>query len=125
MAKKRRKIPGRPGVRGKKKAPGANQDMMRQVAQLQEQMQKAQEELEATEFEASSGGGAVTAKVNGSQRLVSLSIDPDVIDEDDIEMLEDMIIAAVNEAQNSASEAQAEQSSAFTGGLGIDLPDVF
>ena len=78
---------------------GANmQQLMRQAQKLQQQMTKMQEELDAREFEATSGGGMVTAKVNGKRELLALTIKPEAVDPDDVEMLEDMVMAAVNEA---------------------------
>ena len=74
------------------------QQLMRQAQKMQEQMTKAQEELDAKEYEATSGGGMVTCRVNGKREVLSLTIKPEAVDPDDVEMLQDMILAAVNEA---------------------------
>ena len=79
---------------------GVNQaGMMKQIQKMQDDMQKPQTEIENTEFTASSGGGAVEVSVNGSHEVKRIKIDPEVVDPDDVEMLEDMLIAALNEAQ--------------------------
>ncbi len=74
------------------------QQLMRQAQKMQEQMQKAQEELDEKVYEASSGGGMVTCKVSGKRELLELTIKPEAVDPDDVEMLQDLILAAVNEA---------------------------
>ena len=85
---------------------GANmQQLMRQAQKMQQQMQEAQEKLEAAEYEASSGGGMVNVKVSGNRELTSITIDPQVVDPDDIEMLQDMIVAAVNAALKASDDA--------------------
>jgi len=93
--------------------------MMKQVQEMQRQMAKAQEELAAQEIEASAGGGMVTVKVTGDLRIVSIKIDPGAVDTDDIEMLEDMVLAAANEALRSAQELASSKMSGLTGGLNI------
>ncbi len=93
--------------------------MMKQVQEMQKQMAKAQEELAAQEVEASAGGGMVTVKVTGDLRITSIKIDPGAVDTDDIEMLEDMVLAATNEALRSAQEMAANKMSGLTGGLNI------
>ena len=86
---------------------GANmQQLMRQAQKMQQDMQRAQEELQAREFSATAGGGMVTAVVNGAKQLTKLTISPDCVDPDDVEMLEDLIMAAVNDAYQ---KAQAEE----------------
>ncbi len=90
-----------------------------QIARLQEEMLKAQEELKEELVSATAGGGVVTAVVNGHQELQSLTIDPEAIDPEDVEILQDMILAAVNEALEKSRELAAERMSAFTGGLDI------
>jgi len=80
------------------------QQLMRQAQKMQQQMEKAQEELEAMEYEASSGGGMVTCKVSGKREILSLTINPEAVDPDYVEMLQDMIIAAVNEALRAGEE---------------------
>ncbi len=82
-------------------------------------MQKMQEELEAKEVEASVGGGAVTVKVNGKKEVLDITIKPEVVDPDDIEMLQDLVLSAVNQALKSVDDMQANQMSKVTGGMNI------
>ena len=86
---------------------------------MQEQMQKAQEELDEKVYEASAGGGMVSATVNGKHELVSLTIKPEAVDPDDVEMLQDTVMAAVNEAMRSADNEAANNMSRLTGGLNL------
>lgn len=98
---------------------GANmQQLMQQAQKMQQDMQKAQEALQSREFTASSGGGMVTATALGSRELCGLKINPACVDPDDVEMLEDMIVAAVNEALRAAEEASQSEMGKITGGLG-------
>jgi nucleoid-associated protein EbfC len=97
--------------------PNMNQ-MMKQVQQMQADMAKAQEELKNEVVEASAGGGMVTVKVSGDLELKELRIDPDAVDPEDLDMLQDMIIAAVNEGLRAAQELAASKLGAVTGGLG-------
>lgn len=98
---------------------GMNMNMIKQAQKMQQDMLKMQEEMEAKEYEATSGGGMVTARVNGKHELVSLTVNPEAVDPDDVEMLQDMVVAAVNEAMRKA-EAEASQSMAkLTGGLNL------
>jgi nucleoid-associated protein EbfC len=99
------------------KQPNLNQ-MMRQVQQMQAEMMKAQEELKNEVVEASAGGGMVTAKISGDLELKELRIDPEAVDPEDVELLQDMVQAAVNEAIRSAQELAASKMGAATGGLG-------
>ncbi len=99
--------------------PGNMGNMMKQVQKMQKEMEKAQAEAETKEFEASAGGGAVTAKVNGKKELVNITIDEDVVDPDDVEMLQDLIIASVNEALRMADDATAKTMGKLTGGMNI------
>ena len=85
---------------------------------MQRQMEEGQKELEIREFTAKSGGGAVEATVNGKKELVKLNISEEAVDPDDVEMLQDMIVAAVNEAMKQADEASQELMGKMTGGLG-------
>ena len=102
---------GFPGMMG-----GANmQQLARQAQKLQQQMTKMQEELDAREFEATSGGGMATAKVNGKRELLALTIKPEAVDPDDVEMLEDLIIAAVNEAQKLADDETEKKMGPLSG----------
>jgi len=99
------------------KQPNMNQ-MLRQVQQMQEEMAKAQESLKHETVEASAGGGMVTVKVSGELELIELKIDPGAVDPEDVEMLQDMVQAAINEAIRSAQEFAANKLGAVTGGLG-------
>ncbi len=104
------------------KQPNLNQ-MMQQVQQMQAEMAKAQEELKSEVVEASAGGGMVTVKVGGDLELREVTIDPAAVDPEDVELLQDMIQAAVNEAIRSAQEVAASKLGAATGGLGgMGLP---
>ncbi len=93
--------------------------MMKQAQKMQEDMQRAQAELENKTVEASVGGGAVTVTMNGHKQLVSVNIIPDVVDPDDVEMLQDLILSAVNEAMRKADELAAQDLGKITGGLNI------
>ena len=93
--------------------------MIRQAQKMQQDMLKAQEELEAKTYEAGAGGGVVTATVSGKKELVSVAIDPEAVDPEDVEMLQDLIVAAVNEALRKAAEDAAGQMSKLTGGLNL------
>lgn len=99
--------------------PGNMNNLMKQAQRMQRQMEEGQKELEAKEFTAKAGGGAVEATVTGKKELVKLSISQDAVDPDDVEMLEDMIVAAVNEAMKQAEEASQELMGKMTGGLGM------
>lgn len=92
---------------------------MRQAQELQKRMMKLQQELEEGTVEATAGGGAVKVVVTGKLRLESLSIDPDAVDPDDVEMLQDLVMAAVNEGMEKSQKTAAERMSAITGGLNI------
>ncbi|MDR0670769.1 MAG: YbaB/EbfC family nucleoid-associated protein [Oscillospiraceae bacterium] len=94
---------------------GAN--MMKQVQKMQQDMLCVQEEIESKTFTASAGGGAVNAAVNGKRQLLSVTLQPDVVDPEDIEMLQDLIVAAANEALREAEEEMAQAMQRFTGGL--------
>jgi len=96
-----------------------NKAILRQAQQMQAKLAKAQEELEKATVEASSGGGAVTVVVSGQQKLCSIKISPEAIDPDDAEMLEDLVLAAVNEGMEKARELAASKLNAITGGLNI------
>ena len=94
------------------------ENMMKQAQRMQKQMEKKTQELEEKEWEASSGGGAVTVKISGKKEVVSVKLDPEVVDPDDIEMLEDLIVAATNQALKSMEDETAEVMGQITGGLG-------
>ena len=98
--------------------PGNMNNLMKQAQKMQRQMEEAQKELEEKEVEAAAGGGAVKVKVSGKKEIVAVTIDPEVVDPDDVEMLEDVIMAAVNEALRKADEASAANMAKLTGGLG-------
>lgn len=93
--------------------------LMKQAQEMQAKMARMQEELAGMEFEASSGGGMVTVKMNGQQEVLSVSIEEDVFAEGDREMLEDLIVAALNEAREKASEAAKSHMAQITGGMNI------
>jgi DNA-binding YbaB/EbfC family protein len=92
---------------------------MAMFQKMQREMQKIQEELAKETVEATAGGGAVKASMTGQQKLVSVTIDPEVLDPDDVEMLQDLVVAAVNDAITRSQELQAKRLSALTGGLKI------
>jgi len=92
---------------------------IRQAKELQANLVKAQEELSHTNLEASSGGGAVKVTINGKQEIQSVKISPEVIDPDDVELLEDLVLTAINEAMNKSREVAAERLGGLTGGLNI------
>ena len=94
-------------------------EVQQKIAQMQEAMNTAQEEVEAQSFSASVGGGAVEAKVNGKKEVVSISIKPEAVDPEDVEMLQDLVVSAVNEALRQAEEAMEAGMSGVTGGLNL------
>ncbi|MCH7947647.1 MAG: YbaB/EbfC family nucleoid-associated protein [candidate division Zixibacteria bacterium] len=99
--------------------------MLKQMQQLQSKMQEVQTELESSKVEGSSGGGMVKVVANGKNEIVSVVIDPEVVDKDDVEMLQDLIVAAVNQAREKVQEMQSEKMSGLTGGMnipGLNLP---
>ena len=96
-----------------------NRNMMRQAQQLQQRLAKIQEELETATVEATAGGGMVKAVVTGKQTVASISIDPEAVDPDDVEVLEEMVMAAVNEALLKSQELASQKMAAITGGLNI------
>jgi DNA-binding YbaB/EbfC family protein len=94
-------------------------NIMKQAQQMQKKMGQMQQEMESQQVEATAGGGMVTAVVNGRQKLLSLTIDPEVVDPEDVEMLQDLISAAVNEAINKSQEMMQEEMGKLTGGMNI------
>ncbi len=98
---------------------GNMQQLARQAQKMQEEMETKTAELEAKEYTASAGGGAVTAVVTGNMEVKSLEIDPEVVDPEDVEMLSDIIIGAVNEALRNAAKDKEDTISAISGGLNI------
>ena len=99
---------------------GGNQAaMMKQVQKMQQEMLRMQEEMETKTYSAAAGGGMVKATVNGKHEVVSIQINPEAVDPDDVEMLEDMVVAAVNEAMRAAEKDSADNMSRLTGGLNL------
>ena len=99
---------------------GMNQAaMMKQAQKMQQEMLRMQQEQESKTFTASAGGGMVSATVNGKHELVGLTINPEAVDPDDVEMLQDMVMAAVNEAMRAADNEAANNMSRLTGGLNL------
>jgi len=98
---------------------GNMQQLMRQAQKMQEDLARAQEELDVKEYEASAGGGMVSCRVSGKRELLSLTIKPEAVDPDDVEMLEDMVMAAVNEALRLGEETREKTMAALApGGMG-------
>ena len=102
---------------------GNMQQLARQAQKLQQQMTKMQEELESREYEASAGGGMVTVKVSGKKELLGIEIKPEAVDPDDVEMLQDLVLAAVNEALRTANDTMEREMSKLTGGM--SMPGLF
>ncbi len=102
---------------------GGSGDMMSQIQKLQEDMARAQEELKSETVTITVGGEAVTVVATGDQRIVSIQLKPEVVDPDDIEMLQDLLVAAVNEALQRSQEMAANRMAGLTGGMG--LPGLF
>lgn len=98
---------------------GGQMAMMRRIQEMQAQLEEKQAEIEATEFTASAGGGAVEVTVTGAHEVKNIKIQPDVVDPDDIEMLADLIIAATNEAMKKADDAMAQAMDTAKGGLNL------
>ena len=96
---------------------GGQAAMMKQLQKMQEDIARVQEEVENSVFSASVGGGAVTAECNGKHELLKVKLSPEVVDPEDVDMLEDLVIAAVNEAMNKASEAMEQGMSQAQGGM--------
>jgi len=94
-------------------------NIMKQAQLMQQKMARLQQELESREVEATAGGGMVTAVVSGKQKLLSLKIEKDVVDPGDVEMLEDLVVAAVNEALSKSQEMAQEEMGRLTGGLNV------
>lgn len=97
------------------------QQMLAQVQQMQEDMLAAQEELADAEVEGTAGGGMVSVVVNGRQEVLRVTIDPEAVDPDDVEMLQDLVVAGVNEALRKAKDLSDERLGGATGGLDLDL----
>ena len=98
---------------------GVNMNMIKQAQKMQQDMMKMQEELQNKEYTAAAGGGVVSATVNGKHELKKLTTDPEAVDPDDVEMLQDMIVAAVNEAMRAADTDASSSMQKITGGLNL------
>lgn len=98
---------------------GNMNNMMKQVQKMQKDMAKLQEEVEQRQVEASAGGGAVTVVVTGKKEITSITLKPEIVDPDDIEMLQDLIMAAVNEAIRKADDMVSKEMSKITGGMSL------
>ena len=112
----------RGGFPGGMAMPGNMNNLMKQAQRMQRQMEEGQKELEVKEFTATAGGGAVEVKVNGKKEIVSVKLSEEVVDPEDIEMLQDLIVAATNEALRQAEEAANALMGKMTGGLGGGFP---
>lgn len=110
---------GFPGGMG---MPGNMNNLMKQAQRMQRQMEESQKELETKEFTAKAGGGAVEVIVTGKKEVTKVKLSQEVVDPDDVEMLEDLVMAATNEALRMAEDANAEVMNKMTGGLGGGLP---
>jgi len=99
--------------------PGAGPGMLQQIQKLQEEMAKTQEALGQETVTVTAGGGAITVTITGHQKVQSIVIDPDVVDPDDVEMLQDLVVAAVNEAIDASQKLAADRLGALTGGINI------
>lgn len=102
--------------------PGNMNNLMKQAQKMQKQMEEQQKELEEKEFTAAAGGGAVEVVISGKKEIKSVKLSPEVVDPDDIEMLEDLIMAATNEAIRQVEEYSQESMAKITGGLGGGFP---
>ena len=102
--------------------PGNMANLMKQAQKMQRQMEESAKELESKEFTAAAGGGAVEVTVTGKKEVSKVKLDPEAVDPDDVERLEDLIMAATNEALRKADEASAANMAKLTGGLGGGLP---
>ncbi len=101
--------------------PGNMNNLMKQAQKMQKQMEEAQKNLEELEMTAAAGGGVVEVTVSGKKEVTKIKIDPEAVDPDDVEMLEDLIMAATNEALRKIEEASQQSMSAITGGMGAGL----
>ena len=106
---------------GRGGGPGNMQSMLRQAQKMQEDMAALQEDLDSRQYEVAAGGGAVKIKINGKLEVSSVELDPDVVDPDDVEMLQDLVLAAVNGALHEALETTEREMSKLTGGMNLGL----
>ena len=104
-------------------APQNMNQMIRQAQKMQEEMESLQADLNAREYDISAGGGMVSVKINGEKQVLSVKINPDVVDPDDVETLEDILVAGINEAIRTVENANADAMQKVTGGL--NLPGMF
>ena len=104
--------------------PGSQMNMMKQAQKMQQDFMKLQQEIETSKFEFSAGGGAVKAVVSGTRSFESITIDPEAVDPEDVEMLQDLILAAVNGALKAADDATSQSMAKLQGGLG-GFPGLF
>ena len=98
---------------------GMNVNMIKQAQKMQQELLRMQQEMEEKEYQASAGGGVVTATVSGKRELKAIAIDPEAVDPEDVEMLQDMIVAAVNQALHAAEEEASSSMQKLTGGMGL------
>ena len=105
--------------------PGNMNNLMKQAQKMQRQMEEQAKEMETKEFTATAGGGAVEVTVSGTKKVLKVKLDEEAVDPDDVEMLEDLIVAAVNEAMDKVDEVSASAMSKFTGGMGGQMPGLF
>jgi DNA-binding YbaB/EbfC family protein len=98
---------------------GNMNNLMKQAQMMQKQMEQMQKDMEVTEFETTSGGGAVSVRINGKKEILSLNIKPEVVDPEDVEMLEDLVLTAVNEALRKVEEETSSKMGKLTGGMNI------
>ena len=105
--------------------PGIMANLMKQAQKMQRQMEEQAKEMETKEFTATAGGGAVEVTVSGTKKVLKVKLDEEAVDPDDVEMLEDLIVAAVNEAMDKVDEVSASAMSKFTGGMGGQMPGLF
>lgn len=105
--------------------PGNMANLMKQAQKMQRQMEEQAREMETKEFTATAGGEAVEVTVSGTKKVLKVKLDEEAVDPDDVEMLEDLIVAAVNEAMDKVDEVSASAMSKFTGGMGGQMPGLF
>lgn len=105
--------------------PGNMANLMKQAQKMQRQMEEQAKEMETKEFTATAGGGAVEATVSGTKKVLSLKLDEEAVDPDDVEMLEDLIVAALNEALEKVDVESSSAMSKLTGGMGGGMPGLF
>jgi len=105
--------------------PGNMANLMKQAQKMLRQMEEQAQEMDTKEFTATAGGGAVEVTVSGTKKVLKVKLDEEAVDPDDVEMLEDLIVAAVNEAMDKVDEVSASAMSKFTGGMGGQMPGLF